>query len=112
MLIKNLTQNTLLASNASLADSFISRMKGLLGRECLPEGEALIITYCQSIHMVFMRFAIDVIFMDKSNRVIGLCSNIKPYRFSPIFWASCCAIELPAGSIKKTNTALGDQIQM
>ena len=112
MLIHNLTRNSLLASNARVADTFLSRMTGLLNRASLPEGEALIITHCQSIHMVFMRFPIDVIFLDKACRVVGLCEQIKPCQFSPIFWTAQCAIELPAGTIKKTHTALGDQIQL
>ena len=110
MRILNLTQKTLLASDARLADTPISRMTGLLNRTSLSEGEALIITRCSSIHMLFMRFPIDVVFVDKAGLVVGVVENIKPYQFSPVFWKADCAIELPVMTIEKTRTALGDQI--
>ncbi len=92
------------------ADTSLARMKGLLGRHALKQGEGLIIRPCQSVHMFFMRFSIDVIFVDKVNIVVGLCPNLRPFNLSPIFWKSACAIELPAGTIERTSTAVGDQI--
>ena len=110
MLIHNLTRNVLLAQNARLADTPLKRMKGLLGRRAFSDGEALVIRPCQSVHMLFMPFAIDVIFLDRQKRVVGLCRNLKPFQFSPVFWKSACAIELPAGTIEKTKTAAGDRL--
>ena len=86
-------------------------MKGLLGRGEFPTGEALIITQCQSIHMFFMKFPIDVIFCDDENRVVGLCQEIKPFCLSPIFFKACCAIELPSGMIAASKTQIGDYIK-
>ena len=74
--------------------------------------EALIITRCQSIHMLFMRFAIDVIFADDDNKVVGLVENIKPFQWSPIFFKASYAIEGNVGMIKTTQTTLGDWIQI
>jgi len=108
----NLTQKILLSNNVIIADTFFSRMKGLLGRSSLPDGEALLITRCNSIHMLFMRFAIDVVFLDKNDVVVGLVRSIKPFRLSPIFFRSCCAVELKEGSIEKTGTKVGDKIQV
>ena len=110
MRVYNISQNTLLAENALLADSFLTRMRGLLGRASLPAGEGLIITGSQSIHMMFMRFPIDVIFIDGSKRVVGLVEHIKPFQFSPVFWKSVSAIELPVDAIKNSRTRLGDQL--
>lgn len=112
MTITNLSQRTLLASQAVLASTTIQRMQGLLGRKSLPSGEALIIANCQSIHMMFMKFPIDVIFIDKKGKVIGLCSNIQPFCFSPIFFKAYQAIELPSGTILQSKTALGDLLQI
>ena len=60
----------------------------------------------------FMRFAIDAVFMDRQNRVVGLVAGILPWRLSPIFWQAEKVLEIPAGTIQRTNTALGDQIHI
>lgn len=112
MPITNLTRNTSLADIVHMANTPLKRLRGLLGRTSLARQEALIITPCQSIHMVFMKFAIDVIFVDRHNIAIGLVKNIKPYAFSPIFFKSVCAIELSAGTIEATNTQVGDQLKI
>ncbi len=64
-----------------------------------------------SIHMFFMRFAIDVIFVDGQNRVIGLVERIKPFRMSPYFFRAKWAIELSAGTIEKTGVRQGDELE-
>ena len=110
MKVLNQTKNTTLVADATLADSFFSRMKGLLGRNSLPENEGLIITHCNSIHMFFMRFAIDVVFIDGDDTVVGIVENIPPFRLSRIFWKAKCAIEVPVGTIEKTQTGVGDKI--
>jgi uncharacterized membrane protein (UPF0127 family) len=110
--ITNQTRNIVLADHAQLADTYLSRLTGLLNRTRLNQGEALIITRCQQIHMFFMRFAIDVIFIDSSNRAVGLVKDIKPWQLSAIFWQANRAIELPPGVIAKTQTVIGDQIQI
>ena len=112
MPIINLTRETTLATSVQVADTSLKRMQGLLGRTSLSAGEALIIAPCRSIHMLFMKFAIDVIFIDDKNKVAGLIRRIKPFAFSPIFWKSACAIELPAGTIERTKTQIGDSIQI
>ncbi len=112
MKVLNQTRNTVLAENAELADTFLSRMKGLLGRDRLEPGQALIITRCQQIHMFFMRFAIDAVFIDSASRVVGLVEDIKPSQMSSIFWKATRVIELPSGCIAHTKTSLGDQIQI
>jgi len=112
MKILNQTQNTTVAENAVMADTFMSRMVGLLKHNSLAEGEGLWITQCNSIHMFFMRFAIDVIFVDKSNRVVGVVENILPNRLSRIYWKAKAAIEVPVGVISKSKTQVGDQINL
>ena len=111
MKIFNKSKNTIIARNVSLADTFWTRMKGLLGSEEIVAGEALVITKCQSIHMFFMRFAIDAIFVDDQDRVVGLVEGIRPFRLSPIFFRSRYVIELKAGTIAATKTSLGDHLE-
>lgn len=110
--IFNTTQQTVIALHAEKADTFSSRMKGLLNRDLLPSDEALIITQCQSIHMFFMKFPIDVIFVDRKDRVVGWVKNIKPNYLSPIYWNASYAIELNVGVIEKSNTAIGDILEI
>jgi len=101
-----------IAQKARAADTFFSRMVGLLNRTSLLKDEALIITRCQSIHMLFMRFSIDAIFVDKNDCVVGLLKGIKPFRLSPIFLRSSYVIEIPEGIIVQTETSLGDKIHI
>ena len=111
-MIHNLTRNTTVASHVEIAQNPWARMKGLLGASSFPLNEALIITRCQSIHMFFMKFPIDVIFCDRQNKVIGLCERLKPFCLSPIFFKASYAIELPSGIIASSKTQVGDQIQL
>ena len=111
MEIVNQTQNPVLANQVRTADSFLTRLVGLLDKKEIFPGEALVITQCQQIHMFFMKFSLDVVFVDRSDVVVGLVENIKPFAMSPIFLQSHRAIELPAGAISKSRTSLGDTIQ-
>lgn len=111
-MIRNSTRQTILANKIIQADNPWLRLKGLLGRKEFPLGEALIIKPCQSIHMMFMAFSIDVIFLNAKGEVVGLCPCIPPFAFSPIFWQAKCAIELPQNTIAKSQTSLGDLIQI
>lgn len=110
MKIINLTQNTILAKNCKVADRFFLRFKGLMGEKNLPQGSGLLITPCSSIHMFFMRFPLDVVFIDKDNRAVYLIEGIRPWRLSPVVWKACSAIELPAGTIKASYTTIGDRL--
>lgn len=112
MPIYNQTRQTLIAENVLVAKSFFARAKGLLGKKTLGPDEALVIPGCQAIHMVFMRFPIDVIFVDKKGLVAGLVPGIKPFCLSPIFFNAAFAIELKAGTIARTRTNKGDRLEM
>ncbi len=112
MSIINLSKNTILAREVIVADRFFVRLKGLLGRDSLDEQEALIIKPANSIHTFFMHFAIDVVFVDKKNKIAGLRENLKPFRLTPIFPKSALVIELPAYTIQKTQTQIGDIVQI
>lgn len=110
MNVHNQTRQTQIANQARLADSFMSRLVGLLKTPSLEQGQGLVITSCQQIHMFFMKYALDVIFIDKNNHVVGLVEHIKPGHVSPFYWSASKAIEVPAGTIQLTQTALGDHI--
>jgi len=110
--VLNSTHKTVLVERLEVADTFLSRMTGLLGRPGLAEGDGLLITGCNSIHMFFMRFAIDVVFLNEAGRVIGLVERIPPFALSPVFWKAAKALELPAGTIERSRTQTGDQLDV
>lgn len=110
--ILNVSKGAVIAEEAHLATSLGQRMKGLLGRDSLSFNEALILKPCSSIHTFFMRFAIDVLFLDRNMRIIKILQNMPPCRLSPIVWASKMVIELPAGKLNQTNTRLGDIVKL
>lgn len=112
MNIYNSTQNNLIADNVKVADNFFSRSVGLLSRKALSEGEALIIKPCCSIHTFFMKFEIDVLFINSKGKIIALYGNVKPWRILPIHLTSSYVIELPAGQITMKNICLGDIIRI
>ena len=96
-------------TEAKMAHSPWSRFWGLMGRRALPEGEALVIDPCSSIHTMFMRFAIDVVFLDKHNRVVKIAVAMPPFRAA---LARGCrrVIEMPAGSAERAGVQVGDTL--
>ena len=112
MTIRNLTRKTMIADAVTCADTPFKRMAGLLGRKAFNAGEALVITPCQSVHMFFMKFSMDVIFVDRRGVVAGLCPCIQPFCLSPFFLKARSAIEVPAGTIGSSQTQIGDTIQI
>ena len=112
MIVRNLTRNIVLSSEAGLADTFFSRMRGLLGRAAFAEGQALVITHCNSIHMFFMKFPIDAIFLDAAGCVVGDVRNIQPFQMSPVFWTASRVVELPVGTLDRSSTSIGDIIEI
>lgn len=109
MKLYNSSRNTILAEKIELAENFISRSIGLLSKQEISEDEALIIKPCCSIHTFFMKFAIDVIFVDKNNKVIAIKQNIKPNKLSPIYLKSNYVVEMKAfNTLNKIE--IGDEL--
>jgi uncharacterized protein len=108
--ICNLTRQTELASAAELADHGAARNKGLLGRTHLPPGSGLWIVPCESVHTFFMKFPIDLVYIDRNKRVKKVRSNVGPWRLSACLSAHSI-IELPAGVVHSTQTLPGDQLE-
>jgi uncharacterized membrane protein (UPF0127 family) len=111
MIIRNITRNTTLADNCSIARSFWARFKGLQLKGDLPGGSGLLITPCNSIHMFFMRFPIDAIFIDKDQVILYIEEGIKPWRISRVVKKSREVLELPAGTSAATGTRPGDRLE-
>lgn len=101
-----------LAATVHVANSLFARMKGLLGRQSLPSGEALWIKPCKGIHTIGMKFAIDAVFLDGANRVVALISHMPPNRLSRIHTRAASVIELRAGTLAGANLAIGEMVEI
>src|SRR5919198_5466211 len=87
---------TVVCERCLLAETPLARMRGLLGRSGLPSGEGLLLRPAASIHTAFMRFAIDVVFLDRANQVLKVASSLEPWRTTACRGARA-VLELPAG---------------
>ena len=99
-----------MASRAEKAETHWARLMGLMGRRALPEDEALLITPCSSVQTFFMRFAIDVVFLDRDGQVVKVASELKPYRAALGGRGARSALELPAGAAARCGIAVGDRL--
>ena len=109
--VVNVTRATVLASKLEVANTGAKRNKGLLGREGLSAGEGLWIVPCESVHTFFMKFAIDLVYLDRKHRVRKVRSNVVPWRIS-VCLSAHSILELPAGTVRETQTVAGDQVQL
>jgi len=111
-MIRNLTRNTTVATDVRWARSATERTRGLLDWKAIDEGQALVISPCNSIHMFGMRFPIDVLFVDKDGRVVRAIEGLKPWRLTRIYFRARHTIELPLGAISGSHTEPGDQLDI
>ena len=107
--VSNLTRQTHLGDRVQIAGNGRDRRKGLLGRECLDNGEGLWIVPCEAVHTFGMRFAIDLVYLDRKHRVVKTRSQVPPWRVSTCLTAHS-VIELAPGTIRKTRTMRGDTL--
>ena len=108
MRLTNSGRGTVLAEQASRARTFLARLRGLMGRPELAAGSGLLIEGDNAIHTCFMRFAIDVAFLDEQGQVLHLIHALPPWRASRIVWRARAVLELPAGTLAHTRTRVGD----
>lgn len=107
-LINDRTQE-ILADPLEIAKTPWARAKGLLGRSSLPGNTALWIESCNSIHTWFMKFPIDVIYVNGKREVVKIVTHISPWHFS-YAWGADAAIEWAAGSLEKWDIQLNDKL--
>ena len=94
-----------------VADTAPTRMKGLLGRRSLADGEGLLLRPAGSIHTAFMRFPIDAVFLDADMRVLRIASNLRPWRVVAQRGARA-VVELPAGAAEGMGLAVGLTLEL
>ncbi|HEY7463020.1 MAG TPA: DUF192 domain-containing protein [Candidatus Limnocylindria bacterium] len=110
--VENKTRGTVISTACRVASSLRDRNVGLLGTDGLEPGTGLLIERGQSIHMFFMRFAIDAVFINKRQQVTKIAANLRPWRM--VLWAFGArdCLELPAGTASATGTRAGDQLAL
>jgi uncharacterized protein len=111
----NKTRGTVLCARLENAGGLAGQGRGLLGRDGLEPGTGMLFengrfTPFRWMHMFFMRFAIDIVFLGRGNTVIRVNPGLKPWRMSSVVFGARKALELPAGTAEASSTQIGDQI--
>ena len=111
MIVLNATRNTVLSDQCRFANSFWKRMVGLLNRREVDKGEGLLLDRCYGIHTFGMKFPIDIVCLDKNFVVLRTIAQLPPFR-ACILNQAAFIVELPAGTLDRTQTIAGDQIHI
>jgi len=104
------TTCTVVAERVRHADTFLTRLRGLLGSDGLAPDEGLWITPCKGIHTIGMSFPIDAVFLDDERRVVAVREQVVPWRATRFIKGATSVLELPAGAVRKTGIAVGNQM--
>jgi len=107
--VRNQTRGTVLAEKAELADTSATRRVGLLKHSRLETGEGLWIVPCESVHTFFMKFPIDLVYLDKRKKVKKVRHAVPAWRLSACLFAHS-VLELPAGTARQSGTVAGDEL--
>ncbi|MHC1694383.1 MAG: DUF192 domain-containing protein [Eubacteriales bacterium] len=100
-------EDKVIARNTFLADSFFTRLTGLLRSSSINDGEGLLLSPCRQIHTYGMKFDIDAVFLDRDMKIIDIFENIPPGRMSRYYMKGRMVLELPAGTAKKYGLSNG-----
>ena len=110
--VEDKTQGQTLVDKGRKADSFLSRLHGLIGVKELPEGDGLLIIPANQVHTNFMSIPIDILYLDDDYRVIDFDESMKPYRFGRMRRGAHCVLELPAGAVQSYGVQKGDMLSV
>ncbi len=108
----NASRNVVLVERGIVAASPWARMRGLLGRPPLQPGDGLLLRGEKAIHTFGMGYPIDILFLDRSGRIVHICHSMPPLRASRLIWQAADVLELPPGTASQTGTCLGDVITL
>jgi uncharacterized membrane protein (UPF0127 family) len=111
VLVRNQSRNTVLGEAVEVADTSAKRRVGLLKHERLDPGTGLWIVPCESVHTFFMKFPIDLVYLDKKKKVSKVRNAVPAWRLSACLTAHSI-LELPAGTAARTGTQAGDELSI
>lgn len=105
-------RNRVLADDVETPRTFLGRGLGLSFRGSLPEGRAMWINPCTGIHMLFMRFPLDVVFLDRQHTVVKVSRGVRPWLgLIPYVAGAKSVVELPGGTLGATDLERGDRLE-
>lgn len=102
----------LMTARLQRADRMFTRMRGLLGRKRLERHEGMWIDPCDAIHMMFMRFSIDAVFLDAQQQVVKVAEDVRPWRMARGGKYAHSVLELPQGTAAFFNVRVGDRMTL
>jgi uncharacterized membrane protein (UPF0127 family) len=108
--VVNESKQSVLGARIRMADSLGARLRGFLFRARPVMGEGLLLAPCKGVHMFGMRFPLDVLIIDHAGRIMATHAALAPGRRTPVYRGAHYALELPAGAIGATDTAVGDRL--
>lgn len=111
MKLYNRSNGVRLAERLQEATTFLRRFRGLMLTQSLPSDQALLIRPCRSVHTFFMRYAIDVLYLDEAGNIVGTDELLAPGRIGTRYAGARSVVELPAGTIRSTKTAAGHRVE-
>jgi len=100
MRLSNCMTGEVLAEQVQVAEDFLSRLIGLMGRQTMADGSALVLRPCRCVHTFFMRFYIDLVFLDRRGIVVHKIMDMPPFRISPLVRRASLVVELPGGTVR------------
>jgi uncharacterized membrane protein (UPF0127 family) len=109
---RNVDSGTVVADHVAIASRPVERAIGLLKHAQLDEGEGLLLSPCRGVHTCGMRFAIDIVALDESGVVVDAVTGLRPWRVRLPRPGARSVLELPAGSLARSNTKRGDRIAL
>lgn len=109
--ITDLNSGTHVAGRLQIASTFAQKFLGLMGRRSLDLGEGLLLRKCRSVHTCFMRFPIDVAYLDRDMWVLAMHRGVKPWRFLPAVEMGEHTLELPAGALDHFGVIVGHRLE-
>jgi len=110
--VENVTKGVVVVDEGRVANNVWTRFVGLIGTRHLASGSGLAIVPCRGVHCLFMSIPIDVLYVSRDDRVVGMDPNLKPWRFGSFYRGVHYVLELPAGTIANTGTGVGDQLRI
>lgn len=112
--VYNKTRQTFLATEAAVADSYLLRLVGLLGKtkQWAQPGRCLWIVPSRGVHTIGMLFPIDLIFLGKDKEVVHIEEHVRPFRISKVSWKASSVLELPVHTVYRSGTQVGDCLEI